>query len=122
MSRLKQYGLSTLDWLKQMAFQQDKCYICLRSFTKKRRPQNDHRHNDGLYRGLLCENCNTTLGMLHDDWDWCLRAYWYLMHPPALTALGEPRYHKHAPPRKHIIMDEFPCWDADGPSCTGCGS
>lgn len=108
---LKQYGIDTLDWLKQMAHQRDRCYICHRSFTKKRRPQNDHRHSDGLYRGLLCEHCNTSLGMLHDDWEWCLRAYWYLTHPPALEALDGPRYAKDAPPRRGahpilIIEDE----------------
>lgn len=99
MSRLKKYGLNTLDWLKQMAHQSDKCAICKRSFTKSRRPHNDHRHNDGLYRGLLCEPCNTMLGVLHDDADWCSEASWYLRHPPALEAIGV-RYAQDSPPRK----------------------
>jgi len=111
-SRLKQYGLDTLDWLKQMAYQSDKCAICKKTFTKKRRPQDDHRHRDRLYRGLLCEGCNTMIGILHDDAEWCLHAWLYLTVPPAIKAIGL-RYHKDAPPVKmqgphptHVVIDE----------------
>jgi Recombination endonuclease VII len=105
MFRLKKYGLNTLDWLRQMAFQHDKCYICRKTFTHKRRPCNDHRHSDGLYRGLLCEGCNTMLGILHDDADWCYWAYHYLKNPPALDALDGPRYAADSPPQHKAPLE-----------------
>jgi hypothetical protein len=125
MSRLKQYGLATLDWLKQMAYQHDRCAICKKTFTKKRTPNNDHRHSDGFYRGLLCEGCNTMLGILHDNKEWCLNAFHYLDSPPSERALDGPRYAKDAPPHRGSnkpLAERFAEPDVLGMYYDGCES
>ncbi len=38
----------------------------------------DHDHKTGIYRGILCNFCNTMLGYFHDDPDLLSRAIQYL--------------------------------------------
>lgn len=56
------YGLS-LDEFEAMAEAQDwKCYIC----REHRRLQVDHNHVTGAIRKLLCNGCNSRLGVVED--------------------------------------------------------
>ncbi len=41
------------------------CAICREPFTKI--PRIDHDHETGAVRGLLCQLCNTGLGMFQDS-------------------------------------------------------
>lgn len=48
------------------------CAICRKPETAKRNGRIkdmalDHCHETGKYRGVLCQNCNTTLGHIKDD-------------------------------------------------------
>jgi adenine-specific DNA methylase len=65
------YGLSIEDYDAKVKQQDSCCAICGRSsllFTgRKKRLCVDHCHTTGKVRGLLCEPCNTLLGMARDD-------------------------------------------------------
>jgi len=39
----------------------------------------DHRHSDGIVRGLVCGNCNTAIGLMGDDPDRLIAAALYLI-------------------------------------------
>lgn len=46
-----------------LAAQEFKCAICL---VEGKPFHVDHNHKNGKIRALLCSNCNTALGLLHD--------------------------------------------------------
>jgi hypothetical protein len=49
----------------------------------------DHRHSDGLIRGLLCMRCNRGYGLFHDEnWKRLREAAEYLEYPPACKIFG----------------------------------
>jgi hypothetical protein len=74
--RLARYGLTQADYDAMLARQGGVCAICRK---KSDRPlQIDHCHKTGMVRGLLCLNCNTALGRLHDDPDLMRAAIAYL--------------------------------------------
>jgi hypothetical protein len=50
-----------------MARQDGKCAICKQPPKPGKRLFIDHCHSTGHFRGLLCGNCNTGIGMLRDD-------------------------------------------------------
>jgi hypothetical protein len=54
----------------------------------------DHDHKTGAIRGLLCNNCNASLGYLHDDPVQVRAALTYLESPLAFSAstTGIPPY------------------------------
>ena len=54
------------------------CAICGRKCPTGKRLAVDHDHATGLYRGLLCSNCNTALGLFQDRPDLLRRAAEYL--------------------------------------------
>lgn len=61
--------------------QNGKCAICnivLDGSTKIRKPHVDHRHSDGLIRGLLCGNCNWGIGHSFDNIHTLLNTIQYL--------------------------------------------
>ena len=81
----KKYGLS-LQELEQLERKQDgKCAICSskNSFNGKlHRHHNlsvDHNHKTGKVRGLLCDRCNRSLGLLKDDPNLLKSAFEYLL-------------------------------------------
>lgn len=45
----------------------------------------DHCHDTGAVRGILCNNCNTGIGMMRDDVELIEAAASYLLNPPALA-------------------------------------
>ncbi len=54
------------------------CAICNEPDPSGRRLAVDHDHDSGLYRGLLCSNCNTALGKFRDRPDLLRKAADYL--------------------------------------------
>ena len=61
---LKQrYGITLVDYDKMLEKQDCKCKIC----GAKDKLVVDHCHDKGHIRGLLCQQCNTGLGMFRDD-------------------------------------------------------
>lgn len=64
---------------KCLELQQNKCAICFKDFLEmKVRPAIDHNHITGKFRGLLCSNCNTALGLLKENQETILNALNYL--------------------------------------------
>jgi hypothetical protein len=41
------------------------CELCMGQFRKQ--PHADHDHKTGIYRGWICNRCNSVLGMVRDD-------------------------------------------------------
>jgi Recombination endonuclease VII len=64
--RLKRkYSLSREEWNKMLVSQNNKCLLCDCDFTKIK-PCVDHNHQTGKIRGLLCRECNLSLGVIED--------------------------------------------------------
>jgi hypothetical protein len=64
---LGRYGISIDEWEQQLKKQNNLCAICKKFFTDKDKPHTDHNHETGLFRGILCSQCNTGIGLLGDD-------------------------------------------------------
>jgi len=79
------------------------CFFCGKINADGRRLATDHRHSDGLIRGLLCAKCNALLGKIENAFvryglhkiagltlqHLVLRIFIYLTNPPATQALGK---------------------------------
>lgn len=75
----KTYGISLEDYNNMLSEQDGCCAICRRHHSMFRRKLSvDHDHKTGLIRGLLCKDCNTSLGQFNDDVDTLLTAVSYL--------------------------------------------
>lgn len=70
------YGISKDQFLSLLDQQNHTCAICDRSVGISSCV--DHCHNTGVVRGILCDTCNTALGMLGDDLKGLMRAVEYL--------------------------------------------
>lgn len=74
MNRIKVYNLTVEEFEDLRKFQNNRCAICQKEYTKTFLV--DHDHKTGRVRGLLCRKCNTGLGQFCDDpqilWDACL--------------------------------------------------
>ena len=65
------YGLEPEEYEALLEAQGGACALCgaKRGNLKNRRLTVDHDHQRGLVRGLLCQRCNSGLGMFDDDAD-----------------------------------------------------
>jgi len=65
----KKYGEGALSFYEAEIAKSDRCRICgiSESEAPKGRLAIDHCHDTGELRGLLCDKCNTALGLLQDD-------------------------------------------------------
>jgi len=70
------YGLSLNDYYELIKQQSNLCKICDEEFNGT--PFVDHCHLSGKVRGLLCNNCNTGLGLFKDSATLLERAKQYL--------------------------------------------
>ena len=61
------FGLTTEAFSAMIVEQNSTCKICGVGFEEKVKPQIDHNHETGKVRGLLCRNCNTSLGLLKEN-------------------------------------------------------
>lgn len=66
-SVLAKHDLTHEQYEKLLADQDGLCAVCRRGPKGKTRLSIDHCHRTGKVRGLLCDACNTALGMLDDD-------------------------------------------------------
>ena len=60
------YGLTEEQFQGMIVEQNLSCKICGATLDD---PQIDHNHATGKVRGLLCKNCNTSLGLLKENTD-----------------------------------------------------
>lgn len=73
------YGITLEDYDNLYNNQEGKCAICSRHQTELKRPLSvDHCHKSGIIRGLLCDNCNMSLGLLKDNIETLQQAIKYL--------------------------------------------
>jgi len=75
------YGLRPLGYWKLADRQDQSCAICSTPFDKVKQLCVDHDHESGLVRGLLCLNCNGSLGTFGDNIEGLERAIEYLRQP-----------------------------------------
>jgi hypothetical protein len=75
-------------YAKLVAAAGGRCCLCRKKFSRTRLLALDHRHYDGLVRGVPCSPCNERLGINHDDAGWFARAAAYLDSPPAVDVIG----------------------------------
>ncbi len=78
---------------KIFSYQRGCCAVCGGQNPTGNRLSTDHRHKDGLIRGLLCARCNRLLGKIEDPrWQATpaiIRALAdFMENPPAIRALG----------------------------------
>ena len=65
---LRKYGITVEEYKNSYKEQNGLCAICGNSPKQKGwRLSVDHNHNTGKFRGLLCGNCNSALGMVDDN-------------------------------------------------------
>lgn len=89
----KKYGLADDEYQKMFNDQNSVCAICKNSETRigtNNAVMNlavDHCHKTGKIRGLLCANCNTSLGGFKDDINLLQSAIRYLEANKGLTTI-----------------------------------
>ena len=64
--RLRKYGMTLAQYDHMYTVQNGQCAICDRAMPSGKATV-DHCHGTGIVRGLLCIQCNTIVGMAHDD-------------------------------------------------------
>jgi hypothetical protein len=74
----RKYGMTIEDYDTMLNEQGHKCKICGQDYDPKKPLCVDHCHNTNEVRGLLCNNCNTLLGMAQDSIDVLFNAIAYL--------------------------------------------
>lgn len=63
----RDYGLTTEDFDTMVTKQNNQCGICGIDLSFGIGPCVDHCHTTGKVRGLLCQKCNSGVGLLNDD-------------------------------------------------------
>jgi len=77
--RLKRdYGISQAEYTKISEEQGNVCAICGNPESRNQPLAVDHDHATGTIRGLLCNNCNTGIGLLKDSSELLDKASAYL--------------------------------------------
>lgn len=64
---IKRYGITLDDKRNMLNIQNNRCKICGNEFEEESSAFVDHKHENGLVRGLLCTKCNTAIGYLQDN-------------------------------------------------------
>lgn len=72
------YGITPVEYDKILEDQSGVCAICGEQCSCRGRLAVDHDHRTGVVRGLLCNNCNRSLGLLKDSREVLLSAVAYL--------------------------------------------
>lgn len=75
--RLSRYGITGEQYNELINKQNGVCAIC-KTEGNKRSLSVDHDHRSGKIRGLLCHNCNLSLGLCHDSVETLQAAIEYL--------------------------------------------
>ncbi len=63
--RCRFYGITTEQYHNKLLENSNCCEICQKSFIST--PAIDHDHSTYDFRSLLCDNCNTALGLLKES-------------------------------------------------------
>jgi hypothetical protein len=66
----RRYGITREQYAAMLEKQRDACATCALTFDwgdKQTKPHIDHCHATGKVRGLLCNRCNTMLGLVKEN-------------------------------------------------------
>lgn len=72
------HGKTRLEIAALLQAQGGVCAICASTTSRGRGWHGDHDHKTGAFRGVLCANCNTGLGMFRDRVKSLRAAIYYL--------------------------------------------
>lgn len=61
------FGLTVEEYDRMWEVQDGRCAVCPRELESGYKTHVDHDHETGTVRGLLCMQCNTSLGKLKED-------------------------------------------------------
>lgn len=77
---VKKYGITWLEYTRILEQQGDTCGICfgVLPVSVTRRLSVDHCHTTGEVRGILCQRCNSAIGLLGENENVLLNAIAYL--------------------------------------------
>lgn len=78
------YGVTREQWQEMFDKQGGRCAGCMMPFGIERhnRPCVDHNHETGVFRGLLCHECNRALGLLKENITTLQTLLLYLQYQP----------------------------------------
>ena len=85
------FNLTIELWETIDKFQGGVCALCGKIQKSGKRLAVDHRHSDGLIRGLLCSQCNRLLGKIESNgWttETLRKLIEYFEKPPSMKAIG----------------------------------
>jgi len=90
-SLLRKYNLSLEQYRKMLDTQEHKCLLCKISAkdTASKYLVVDHCHNTGKIRGLLCNPCNTAIGLLKENIETIKNVIQYLTESSHLTGSAD---------------------------------
>lgn len=71
------YGITRMEWEAMFAAQGHKCAICPFAGDMKKF-HTDHCHATGKVRGILCNGCNTAIGLIKESFDTALGVAKYI--------------------------------------------
>lgn len=77
-ARKTAYGIEREEYEKLLSDQKERCAICYGVNKDGKALGVDHDHGTGRIRGLLCNTCNRSLGLLHDNIEVLKKAIKYL--------------------------------------------
>jgi len=80
------YKLSREDFSRLLEKQNNKCAICSEELSKK--PCIDHNHLTGEIRAILCNSCNTAIGLFKENSSILKKAIKYLEEENARPSIG----------------------------------
>lgn len=109
----KNYGISLEQFNSMFETQGKCCAICKRKELKGNNWAVDHDHITGRIRGILCNNCNTSIGLLEENRTAIIRMAEYLrstiaMDEDEILRLNEAeRWNPNAPYGPHDITPEM---------------
>lgn len=83
----RKFGITRDRWETMFAAQGGACACCRKSLGTGFRACVDHDHATGAIRGIICFDCNTSIGKLGDDVDGLTRALVYVSGATAPTML-----------------------------------
>jgi len=84
--KLKSLGLTESDIQKELIRQNNSCYGCLK-LIDRRTCRLDHDHKTNKFRGLLCDICNSSLGLLKESPSTMRRLTAYLDHDRTVISI-----------------------------------
>ena len=112
------YGITNAEFDAMLARQYGRCLGCQKDITHK--PFVDHDHATGKVRGLLCNTCNSGLGMTKDDPQVLRRLMVYLERDPTkklvyvIGSLRNDKIREVAAKLREAGYDAFDEWHAAG--------